>query len=148
LSYATGIVAFALMQGMFTAVAVLSFSPIVGIDIDLSWWLIPVLVLTSLSLTGLGVIIATWSPSQEVGNVMANMVGIMVTLLSPVYFPIERMPHWLRWVVRFSPYTHAGEAVDRILSGSGGFETEVMYLALITAAGLGIGVAGLRWREN
>jgi len=43
LSYALGIVAFALMQGMFTAVAVLSFSPIVGIDIDLSWWLIPVL---------------------------------------------------------------------------------------------------------
>ncbi len=148
LSYAAGIIAFALMQGMFTALAVLSFSPIVGIDIELSWWLIPVLLLTSLSLTGLGVIIATWSPSQEVGNVMANMVGIMVTLLSPVYFPIERMPHWLRWVVRFSPYTHAGEAVDRILSGRGGFGMEVTYLALITAAGLGIGVAGLRWREN
>ena len=148
LSYATGIVTFALMQGMLTATAVLSFSPLVGIDIQLSWWLIPVLLLTSLSLTGLGVIIATWSPSQEVGNVMANMVGIMVTLLSPVYFPIERMPHWLRWVVRFSPYTHAGEAVDRILSGRGGFGTEVMYLQLITAAGLGIGVAGLRWREN
>jgi ABC-2 type transport system permease protein len=148
LSYASGIVSFAVVQGAITAVVVLSFAPLVGIDIHLSWWLMPVLLLTSLSLTGIGMVIATWSPGQEIGNVLANMVGIMVTLLSPVYFPIERMPHWLRWVVRFSPYTHAGEAVDRILSGRGGFTMEIGYLALITAAGLLIGVAGLRWREN
>ncbi len=148
LSYAAGVVAFSLLLGMFTGAAVLSFSPVVGIDIHLSWWLVPVLALTSLSLTGIGLIIATWVPSAEVGNVMANMAGIMVTMLSPVYFPIERLPHWLRWVVRFSPYTHAGAAVDGILSGRGGYGHEVVYLALITAAGLVVGVMGLRWREN
>lgn len=148
LSYASGIVMFALVQGMITAAVVLSFAPIVDIEIALSWWLIPVLMLTSLSLTGLGVIIATWSPTQEMGNILANMIGILITLLSPVYFPIERLPHWLRWVVRFSPYTHAGEAVDRILSGRTDFGREVLYLALITGAALAVGVAGLRWREN
>ena len=148
LSYASGVVAFSLLQGMLTGGAVLSFAPVVGIDIHLNWWLVPILALTSLSLTGIGLIIATWVPSAEVGNVLANMAGIMVTMLSPVYFPIERLPHWLRWVVRFSPYTHAGAAVDGILSGRGGYGHEVVYLALITAAGLAIGVAGLRWREN
>lgn len=148
LSYALGVVLFSAFQGMLTAAAVLSFSPVVGIDIHLSWWLAPVLLLTSVSLTGMGVVIATWSPSMQVGNLLANMVGIMVTMLSPVYFPIERLPHWLRWVVRFSPYTHAGAAVDGILSGRGGYGREVVYLALITAAGLAIGVKGLRWREN
>ena len=148
LSYAAGIVSFSLLLGMLTGAAVLSFAPVVGIDIHLSWWLVPVLALTSLSLTGIAVVIATWSPSAEVGNVMANMAGIMVTMLSPVYFPIERLPHWLRWVARFSPYTHAGAAVDRILSGRGGFGTEVALLAAITAGGLAVGVAGLRWREN
>ena len=87
LSYALGIVAFSLVQGMITAAVVLSFAPVVNIDIHLDWWLIPVLLLTSLSLTGLGVVIATWSPSQEMGNVLANTVGIMVTIVSPVYFP-------------------------------------------------------------
>ena len=148
LSYAAGIVSFSLVLGMLTGAAVLSFSPVVGIDIHLSWWLPPVLLLTSVSLTGIGIVIATWSPRMDVGNMMANMIGIMVTMLSPVYFPIERLPHWLRWVVRFSPYTHAGSAVDGILSGRGGYGREVVYLALITAAGLAIGVAGLRWREN
>ena len=148
LSYALGIVLFSAFQGMLTAAAVLSFSPVVGIDIHLSWWLAPVLLLRSVWLTGIGIVIATWSPSMQVGNLMANMVGIMVTMLSPVYFPIERLPHWLRWVVRFSPYTHAGAAVDGILSGRGGYGREVVYLALITAVGLAVGVMGLRWREN
>lgn len=148
LSYASGVVLFSTCQGMLTAAAVLSFSPVVGIGIHLNWWLVPVLLLTTVSLTGIGVVIATWSPSMQVGNLMANMVGIMVTMLSPVYFPIERLPHWLRWVVRFSPYTHAGEAVDGILSGRGGYGHEVGYLALITTVGLLIGVMGLRWRES
>jgi ABC-2 type transport system permease protein len=148
LSYAAGVVSFSLLQGMLTGAAVLSFAPVVGIDIQLSWWLVPILALTSLSLTGMGLIIATWVPSAEVGNVLANMAGIMVTMLSPVYFPIERLPEWLQWVARFSPYTHAGAAVDGILSGRGGYGHEVVYLALITAGGLIVGVRGLRWREN
>lgn len=148
ISYAAGIVGFSLLLGMLTAAAVLSFSPVVGIDIHLSWWLVPVLALTSLSLTGMGVVIATWAPTAEVGNLLANMAGIIVTMLSPVYFPIERMPEALRWVARFSPYTHAGAAVDGILSGRGGYGHEVVYLALITGGGLAIGVTGLRWREN
>lgn len=148
LSYAAGVVTFSLLLGMVTAGAVLSFSPVVGIDIHLSWSLVPVLALTSLSLTGMGVVIATWAPTAEVGNLLANVAGIIVTMLSPVYFPIERLPHWLRWVARFSPYTHAGAAIDGILSGRGGYGHEVLYLALITTAGLGIGVAGLRWRET
>jgi ABC-type multidrug transport system permease subunit len=148
LSYAAGVILFSLVQGMITAGTVLAFAPVVGIDIQLDWWLIPVLVLTSLSLTGVGLIISTWSPSLEVGNVLANTVGIMVTMLSPVYFPIERLPDWLQWVARFSPYTYAGEAVDLILSGEGGFGREVVYLAAITVVGLAVGFAGLRWRES
>ena len=148
LSYAAGIVAFSLVLGMLTAAAVLSFSPVVGINIHLNLWLAPVLALTSLSLTGIGVVIATWAPTAEIGNLLANVTGIIVVMLSPVYFPIERLPHWLQWVVRFSPYTHAGAAVDGILSGRGGYGHEVVYLALITSAGLVVGVMGLRWREN
>ena len=37
---------------------------------------------------------------------------------------------------------------DLILSGEGGFGREVSYLAAITAVGLAVGVAGLRWRES
>jgi len=148
LSYALGAVAFSVVQGMVTAAVVLSFAPLVGIPVHLDWWLLPVLFLTALSTTGIGIILATWSPSLEVGGMLANTFGILLTLLSPVYYPIERLPEWLRWGARLSPYTHAGEAVDRILAGRNDFGLEALLLLAITAVGLSIGVAGLRWREN
>lgn len=148
LAYALGAVAFSVVQGMVTAAVVLGFAPLVGISIHLDWWLAPVLLLTALSTTGMGVILATWSPNLEVGGMLANTFGILLTLLSPVYYPIDRLPQWLRWSARLSPYTHAGEAVQRILSGRNDFALEAFLLLAITAAGLSIGVAGLRWQEK
>jgi len=147
LSYAGGVVAYSVAQAAVTAVVVLTFAPVFGIDIHLSPWLVPLILLTTLSMTGIAVTIATWAPAWEVANLLANLLGLLVTLLSPVYYPIERLPEWLRWVARLSPYTHAGEAINRVLSGQGGFEREAMVLAGITLVGLAIGVAGLRWRE-
>lgn len=147
LSYALGVVSFSVTQGMVTAAVVLSFAPLLGISIHLDWWLVPVLLLTALSTTGLGVILATWSPTMEVGNMLANVVGIMLTLLSPVYYPIQRLPEWLQWVARLSPYTHAGAAVDRILAGRGGFQDQALLLLAIAAVAIVAGIAGLRWRE-
>lgn len=148
LSYALGVVAFSVAQGMVTAGVVLSFAPLVGIHVHLSLWLVPVVLLTAISMTGLGMVIATWSPSMETGGMMANLLGIMLTILSPVYYPIDRLPEWLRWVARFSPYTHAGQAVQSILSGRGGFGGEALLLLAITIVGLSFGAAGLRWRER
>jgi len=147
LSYAGGIIAYSVAQAVITAVVVLGFGPIFGIDIHLSPWLVPLILLTTLSMTGIAVTIATWAPAWEVANLLANLLGLLVTLLSPVYYPIERLPEWLRWVARLSPYTHAGEAINRVLSGQTGFEREALLLAAITLVGLAIGVAGLRWRE-
>jgi len=147
LSYAGGLVAYGVAQATLTAVVVLAFAPVFGIGIHLSPWLVPLILLTTLSMTGIAVTLAAWSPSWEVGNLLANILGLLVTLLSPVYYPIERLPEWLRWVARLSPYTHAGEALNNVLSGLAVPEREVLLLAAITLAGLAIGVAGLRWRE-
>ncbi len=148
-SYALGVTAFSLSQGLITAGVLLALAPtLVGVDVHLDWRLIPVLVLTSLSLTGVGIIIATWCPSQEIGGMLANTFGIMVTILSPVYYPLSRLPDWLQVVVHFSPYTYAGSAVDAILSGSGGAEMDALYLAGITLVGVTAGSLGMRWRER
>ena len=147
ISYAAGILTFSVLQSLATAAVILSFAPLFGIDITLSFWLIPLLLLTAVSMTGIGVIIGTWAPSIELGGMLANTFGILIVLLSPVYYPIDRLSEWLRWLARLSPYTHAGEAINRVLSGQGGFEREVLILAGITLAGLVTGLLGLRWRE-
>jgi ABC-2 type transport system permease protein len=148
LSYASGVVAYALILAAVTAIVVLSFAPVFNIDIHLSVWLAPLVLLTALSMTGIAITIAVWSPSQVVGNMLANTIGLIVVLLSPIYYPIERLPEWLRWPARLSPYTHSGTAINDVLSGSAVPEREVLILAAITVVGIAIGVAGLRWRER
>ena len=148
-AYALGVVAFSLLQGMLAAGMILIFAPVIaGVEIQLDWRLVPVLMLTAVSLTGVGMVIATRSPTQEIGGMFANLFGIMVTLLSPVYYPLERLPDWMQPLARFSPYTHAASAVDAILSGTGTIGMNAVWLGAITLAGIAIGTLGLRWREE
>jgi len=148
MSYVLGVATFAVAQGLGASVVLLSFAPITGADIQLSLWLLPVLVLASLSMAGISVIIATRAPGMEAGSMLANVFGILVVLLSPIYYPMERLPEGMQWVARLSPFTHAGEAVNRILSGEGGFLPSAGALVLITIVTMTMGVAGLRWREE
>ncbi len=148
LSYMGGVLTYSIGQSLATAIVILGFAPLFGIHITLSFWLIPLVLLAAVSMTGIAVVIGTWAPSVESGNMLANTVGILVVILSPVYYPIDRLSEWLQWVARLSPYTHAGTAINRILEGEGGFANEALILAGITAAGLAIGVLGLRWREE
>ena len=147
LSYAAGNLLYFMTYASIQACAILLFAPLFGIDIHLSVWFIPVAAFTSISLAGLALVVAFWSPNVQVGQMMATTVGVLVTIVSPIYFPASRLPDWLAAITLISPYTHAANALDRILSGDGGFYGEMAILAAITAVGMVIGVAGMRWRE-
>lgn len=146
-SYAAGVIASGLLRGLITCYVILLFAPLFGIHIHLSLWIIPLSILCALSLTGLALVIGTWSPNAQMGNLLANTVGILVVMFSPIYYPVSRLPELLQWPARLSPYTHAGTALDAVLSGSGGFYGEMALLAAITAVALTLGLAGMRWRD-
>jgi lipooligosaccharide transport system permease protein len=146
-SYVIGSLVEPVIRSSIIASLILLFAPVFGIEIRLSPWLAPVVVFTALSFSGVAFIIGTWAPTQEIGNMIANTVGIIVTLMSPIYFPVERLPDWMEPIARLSPYTYAANALDALLSGRAGFYDDLAVLAAITAAGLVIGLAGMRWRE-
>jgi ABC-2 type transport system permease protein len=147
LSYAAGMLLAGTARAVLGACLLLLFAPLLGIDVTLSVWLLPVAILTAVSLSGLALVISTRAPSWEVGNMLAGIGGIFIVLMSPIYFPASRLPDWLEPVARLSPYTYAAEALTSILSGSAGFFDEVVVLAAITVVSLCIGIAGMRWRE-
>jgi ABC-2 type transport system permease protein len=147
-SYAAGRLIEPVIRSTITASLILLFAPIFGIDIQISPWLIPVVLFTSLSLAGVAFLIGTWAPTMEIGNMLSVVVGILVVLMSPIYFPLERLPDWMEPIARLSPYTYAANALDAILSGQSGFYDDLAVLSAITAAGLAIGLAGMRWRET
>ncbi len=146
-SYAVGVIMAGLVRGLVNAAIILLFAPLFGIHVHLTLWLVPLTLLCALSMSGIAFLVGTWAPSQQLGQVLANSVGILVVMFSPIYYPLSRLPAWLQWPARLSPYTHAGTAIDAVLSGHGGFYGEMGVLAAITAATLALGLWGMRWRD-
>lgn len=147
-AYGLGMIISGTGRAVLNALVVLLFAPVFGIDISLSIWFLPVVILASVSLSGVALIIGTWSPTFEVGVFISNLAGTFITLISPVYFPVSRLPDWAEPIAHLSPYTHAAEALDAMLSGRGGFLDEITILAAISVVGVAIGMLGMRWREN
>ncbi|MGH2587609.1 MAG: ABC transporter permease [Dehalococcoidia bacterium] len=146
-SYAAGMLLAGTAQAVLGACLLVLLAPVLGIEVHLSVWLLPVAILTAISLSGLALVISTRAPTWEAGNMLAGIAGIFVVLMSPIYFPVSRLPEWLQPVARLSPYTYAADALNSILSGQAGFFDEMAILAAITVASLCIGIAGMRWRE-
>jgi ABC-type multidrug transport system permease subunit len=145
-SYALGSIGFGALRGLAGVLIVLLAAPFLGFDIQISVWLLPIAALTAISMAGLSLVIGTWSPTYTTGNVLAEVSGVLVVMLSPVYFSLSRLPDWLQWPARFSPYTHAAEALKDSLSGSAPLG-EVAILAALSAATVSLGIAGMRWRD-
>jgi ABC-type multidrug transport system permease subunit len=145
-SYALGALGFGALRGTAGALAVLMAAPFLGFDIHVSLWLVPVALLTAVSMAGMSLVIGTWSRDLMSGNLLAQVAGILIVMLSPVYFSISRLPDWLQWPARLSPYTYAADAFQGSLSG-GTPLAEIGVLAAITAATVSLGITGMRWRD-
>jgi ABC-2 type transport system permease protein len=147
-SYAAGMILAAVVHSVVNSGVVLLCAPLFGIGVQLSLWFLPVVVLTAVSLAGIALVIGTWAPSWEVGNTMAQVAGVFIVLLSPIYFPVSRLPDWLQALAHLSPYTYAANALDGILSGHGGFQGDTIVLAALTVVCLAVGLGRMRWRET
>jgi len=147
-AYAAGMILASVCHAVVNTAVLLLCAPLFGIGIHLSPWVLPIVILTTVSLAGIALVIGTWSPSWEVGNSLAQVVGIFIVLLSPIYFPVSRLPTWLQTAAHLSPYTYAANALDGILSGRGGFQGDAAILAAITAVALAVGLSRMRWRES
>lgn len=146
-SYAGGLVSFFCLQATISTVPIVLAAPLLGMNVQLSPYLPAVVVLTSTSLAGMALLIGTWAHNWETANTINNIVAFLLLFISPVYFPISRLPAWLQLPAHLSPYGYAANALTAVLSGTGGFADDVAILAAITAVGLVLGGIGMRWRE-
>jgi ABC-type multidrug transport system permease subunit len=146
ISYALGAIGFGALRGTAGSLIVLLAAPFLGFDIQATVWLLPIALLTAVSMAGMSLVIGTWSRDLMSGNLLAQVAGILVVMLSPVYFSLSRLPDWLQWPARLSPYTHAADAFQGSLSGQTPFG-EIGILFVLTVATISLGIAGMRWRD-
>ena len=105
----------ALIQG----VIMLIIAPIVGLTVTplLVVKLLPTLLVLSLSLSGLGILIATRMRSQQGFQFLMQLMVFPLIFLSGVFFPVDGVPVWLQVVAKVNPLTYGVDAIRQIFLG-------------------------------
>lgn len=146
-AYAGGVMCFASVLSAVTVALLLALAYVANVDISLTWAFLPIVVPAVLSLAGLTIFIASYAPTAEVGQIMAAMLGIVLTMVSPVYFSMEQAPLFSRWVGYVSPMRYAADGIMKSLSGSTDIWTEFALLVGFAVLTLAAGLWKMRWRE-
>lgn len=91
-------------------------------------------VLFLVSVTALGILLATFTTSMPQFGLLALPVLVITNLLSGATTPMESMPVWLQYVMQFVPTTHFVAFAQAILYRGAGIET--VWLNMVTMAAL------------
>jgi ABC-2 type transport system permease protein len=94
-------------------------------------------VLYLVSVTGLGILLATFTTSMPQFGLLALPVLVIMNLLSGSTTPMESIPVWLQNVMQVAPSTHFVSFAQAILYRGAGFETvwpDMLVMAGLSAA--------------
>ncbi|HEY92163.1 MAG TPA: ABC transporter permease [Dehalococcoidia bacterium] len=97
----------------------LALAPILGVTLSLILVveLIPLLIVLSLSLSGLGILVASRMRSQQGFQVVVQLIIFPLIFLSGVFFPVNNVPTWLEVVSKINPLTYGVDAIRQLFLG-------------------------------
>ena len=104
--------------------------------------------LGSLSLTGLGLILAARGTSEEFTTGVLNFISWPMMFLSEVWFSLEGAPGWIQTLAKAFPLTHMLTAVRRIMNDGAGLLDvlpEFTILGVMSVVFLGLGASLFSW---
>jgi len=106
--------------------------------------------LGSLSLTSLGLVLASRGTSEEFATGVLNFIAWPMMFLSEVWFSLEGAPQWVKGVSQLFPLTHMLRAVRQIMNEGAGLVDvlpEMGVLVLMTGVFLSFGAAMFAWNR-
>ncbi|MHB9145822.1 MAG: ABC transporter permease [Symbiobacteriia bacterium] len=132
------------------ATVFLAGGAMLGVPLARGLWLIPLLPLGSLSLSGLGAFLGACAKDGQTANNYANIVMSVVIFLSPMMMPQDVMPLPLRLFSYAMPTTYVADSFRAVLAGRFGMSLglDVLLLILFTAAMLLLVHRKLDWRAD
>lgn len=87
-----------------------------SVPLDVSWSIVPAVLLTSLMATSVGYAFAVAIPDPRMTNLITNMVIFLVLLFSPIVVQINQFPEWWAAVHRVLPFYHMANVIRAALS--------------------------------
>lgn len=106
-------------------------------------------ILYLVSVTGLGILLATFTTSMPQFGLLVMPVLVIMNLLSGSTTPIESIPFWLQAIMQGSPSTHFVAFSQAILYRGAGFDTvwpDMLVMAILSAVFFAISL--MRFRQT
>jgi ABC-type multidrug transport system permease subunit len=103
-----------------------------------------------LSMTSMGLIVASRGSSEEFTNGILNFITWPMMFLSEVWFSIEGAPQWVKGFAEIFPLTHLLTGVRKIMNDGAGLVDvgyEVTLLTLMTLVFLVVGAMLFSWNK-
>ncbi|NLF05891.1 MAG: ABC transporter permease [Actinomycetales bacterium] len=94
-----------------------------GVSLDVSWLVLPAVVLAALMAVSVGSAMAFAIANPMVTNLISNALVFVVLLFSPIVYPAANLPGWLAGVHSVLPFEHMATAIRAGLTD--GFVTDV-----------------------
>jgi len=109
-----------------------------------------VFTLGSLSLTALGLVLASRGTSEEFTTGILNFISWPMMFLSEVWFSLEGAPQWVKSAAQIFPLTHLLSAARKVMHDGAGLSEislELIVLSLMTFVFLAIGASMFSWNK-
>ena len=120
----TGIVLGKAAGASFTALLqvglMVALAPLLGVPLDLRTiaLLVPIVIILSLGLSGLGIMIAAFMRSQQGFQLLTQLLMFPLIFLAGVFYPVNEVPVWLEVVSKANPLTYGVDAIRQVFLGS------------------------------
>jgi ABC-2 type transport system permease protein len=113
---AAGTATVAVAQGIIMLV----LAPFLGVSLTplMVLELVPILIIISISLSGLGVLIASRMRSQQGFQIIVQLIIFPLIFLSGVFFPVNNVPTWMEVISKINPLTYGVDAIRQLFLGN------------------------------
>ena len=119
-SIMAGYVLAGMVRGLFASVMIVLVGLVVGSGFHLSWLFLFTLLLNCFLFANMGVLIGMLTKTHEDTSTYANFFILPMVFFSGTFFPIDRMPKLLQYLILCLPLTHTNILIRKpALDGEG-----------------------------
>lgn len=115
----------------------------------LAFW--SIYLLGCLALSGVGLIVAARSTSEEFANGILNLITYPMMFLSEVWFSLEGSAEWLKEIMKIIPVWHMVDGMRKVMLEGAGFvelKSSLLYLFAIFLFTTLVGSLLFRWDKD
>jgi ABC-2 type transport system permease protein len=118
------------------------------VQLKFTIWIIPLIILTALALSTVGMAIGVVISSLEMIHIISNALLVILLMAAPLFIPLEALPKPLRILSYALPPSYAADALRYALAGSFGtpFFIDIGVLSAMTLGSLMILPRWLQWQ--